>query len=242
MKDHEDAFGHALLDFYEGKEAQIIIERDDGNLDVTAEPEIYFREFNEWREHEQKAMHSVKGRVLDLGSGAGRHSLFLQRRGHDIVALDNSPLAIEVAKRRGVRNKALMPVTQVSSILGVFDSIIMMGNNFGLVASRKRAKWLFRRFYSMTSSEARIVATTLDPYNTNDPFHFAYHERNRQRGRMGGQVRIRARYRSIKGRWFDYLFVSIEEMEEIIDNTGWMVRKIIESKRPEYAAILEKAW
>jgi SAM-dependent methyltransferase len=241
MKDHEDAFGHALHDYIQGKAVPIVIERDDGNLDVTGDPASYFRDYDEWDEYECEAMNAVRGRVLDLGCGAGRHSLYLQKRGHDVVALDNSPVAIEVVKRRGVRNTALIPVTQVSSKLGVFDTIVMMGNNFGLLADKRRAKWLLRRFYKMTTPDARIVATSLDPRLTDNPLHLAYHDRNQQRGRMIGQVRIRVRYRNLKGLWFDYLFVSIEEMEEICRGAGWMTSKIIESDRPVYAAIIEKA-
>ena len=240
MEDRKDAFGHALLDYYHGKEAQIVIERDDGNLDVSAEPEIYFQEYGEWKEYEQKAMKPARGRVLDLGSGAGRHSLYLQSLGHDVLALDNSPLAIEVVRSRGVQNSVVLPATQVSSKLGVFDTIIMMGNNFGLVGNRRRARWLFRRFHSITSGEAKIIATSLDPHTTDDPLHLAYHQRNRQKGRLVGEVRIRVRYRSYIGSWFDYLLASREEMEELIDDTGWQVRNVITSDEPVYAAIIEK--
>ena len=240
MKDHEDAFGHALLDCYLGEKAQIIIERDDGNLDVSGEPEIYFREFDQWEEYDRRAMAHVSGRALDIGSGAGRHALYLQGKGHVVVALDNSPLAIEVMKRRGIREVALMPATKISSKLGVFDSIIMMGNNFGLVANKRRAKWLFRRFYSISNSEAKIIATSLNPQTTTDPLHLAYHERNRQRGRMPGQVRIRVRYRNYIGLWFDYLLASLEEMKSLIRGTGWYVSEVIESEGPIYVAIMAK--
>ncbi|HET6445721.1 MAG TPA: methyltransferase domain-containing protein [candidate division Zixibacteria bacterium] len=240
MEDRKDAFGHALLDYYHGKEAQIVIERDDGNLDVSAEPEIYFQEYGEWKEYEQKAMKPARGRVLDLGSGAGRHSLYLQSLGHDVLALDNSPLAIEVVRSRGVQNSVVLPATQVSSKLGVFDTIIMMGNNFGLVGNRRRARWLFRRFHSITSGEAKIIATSLDPHTTDDPLHLAYHQRNRQKGRLVGEVRIRVRYRNYIGSWFDYLLASREEMEELFDDTGWQVRNVITSDEPVYAAIIEK--
>ncbi len=240
MKDKEDAFGHALLDHFLGEEAQIIIERDDGNLDVSGKPEIYFREFDQWEEYDRRAMAHVSGRALDIGSGAGRHALYLQGKGHSVVALDNSPLAIEVMKRRGVREVALMPATQISSKLGVFDSILMMGNNFGLVANRRRAKWLFRRFHSITTPEAIVIATSLDPLTTTDTRHLDYHERNRQKGRMPGRVRIRVRYRNYIGLWFDYLLASLEEMKSLISGTGWYVTEVIESDGPVYIAIIAK--
>ena len=207
MKNHEDAFGHALLDYFLGEEAQIIIERDDGNLDVSGEPEMYFREYDQWEEYERIAIAHGSGRILDI---------------------------------RGVREVVLMQAARISSKLGIFDTILMMGNNFGLVANKRRAKWLLRRFHSMTTTEAKIIATTLNPLATTDPCHLDYHERNRQKGRMPGQVRIRARYRNYIGNWFDYLFVTLDEMNSITDETGWYVSKVIESEGPVYAAIIAK--
>ena len=240
MEDEKDAFGHALYEHFLGTEAPIIIERDDGNIDVSADTDMYFREYELWEQSERSAIDQAVGRVLDIGAGAGRHALHLQNHGHDVVALDNSPLAIEVMKLRGIRNTALMPVTQVSSKLGIFDTIIMMGNNFGLAANEKRAKWLFRRFYSLTPPDARVIATSLDPQTTTDPIHLAYHERNRRRGRLPGQVRIRARYRIYIGEWFEYLLVSQPEMEDILTGTGWHVESVIASDSPVYFATIRK--
>jgi 2-polyprenyl-3-methyl-5-hydroxy-6-metoxy-1,4-benzoquinol methylase len=66
-----------------------VIERDDGFVD----PEFvsgYFTEFRNWGLLERSAMRSVRGRVLDVGCGAGRVALYLQRRGHDVVGIDVS--------------------------------------------------------------------------------------------------------------------------------------------------------
>jgi hypothetical protein len=116
----------------------------------------------------------------------------------------------------------------------------MMGNNFGLFANFRRARWILRRWHSMTSPDGRIIAQTLDPYQTENPDHLAYHAWNRQRGRMGGQARIRVRYKRSIGRWFDYLFVSQEEMRDLVVGTGWHVARTILSSGPTYVAVLEK--
>ena len=135
----------------------------------------------------------------------------------------------------------LLSVTQVSvNKLGMFDSIVMVGNNFGLFGSPKRARWLLRRFHTMTTKHGRIVAETTDPYATDDPVHLAYQERNRARGRMSGQFRHRERYRNLKGPWFDWLFVSRDEMREIVAGTGWAVRKFVEPEGDQYVAVIEK--
>ena len=105
----------------------------------------------------------------------------------------------------------------------------------------RKAQRLLRKFHKMTSEHALIIATTRNPYKTDDPVHLEYHKSNKRKGRMGGQVRIRSRFRQYIGRWFDYLLVSEEEMKEILLNTGWRVRDFLDSENSNYLAIIEKA-
>ena len=86
---------------------------------------------------------------------------------------------------------------------------------------------------------ARILATSRDPYGTDDPDHRAYQELNRRRGRMPGALRVRVRHRRVKGPWFDYLIVSPEEMREIVAGTGWRVGRVIPGE-PLYGAVLDR--
>ena len=101
----------------------------------------------------------------------------------------------------------------------------MLGNNFGLFASAAKTKCLLRRFRTMTSSGATLIVGSLNVYETKDPDHLAYLAANRARGRMSGQIRMRARYRRFVTPWFDYLMVSPEEMDTLLEGTGWRVAK-----------------
>ncbi|MGD0177359.1 MAG: class I SAM-dependent methyltransferase [Candidatus Bathyarchaeia archaeon] len=242
MEDRQDAYGHQMYDYLRKiREVSEIVERDDGFFGVSTGAKYYFSEYSSWHDRERKAMRYVTGRVLDVGCGAGRVSLYLQKKGFDVLGLDVSPQAIRVCKIRGIKNARVMPITKISSKLGRFDTVIMFGNNFGLFGSRKRAKWLLKRFHRMTTEHARIVAETLDPYNTNDPAHLHYHKLSRRRGRMAGQLRIRVRYREYATPWFDYLLVSKREMRDILKGTGWRLKRTLDSSRsPAYIAVIEK--
>ncbi len=241
MKREHDAYGHAIYAAYKGEGFFEIIERDDGFVSGMAE-NVYFAEFKDWPEHEQKSIALATGRILDIGSGAGRVSLFLQEKGHDVLAIDNSPLALKVCRLRGVQHTKLMSVTRlgIGARIGMFDTVVMFGNNFGLFGSFKRAKWLLRRFYSITSPKALILAETLDPYKTTESDHLAYHRFNRSRGRMSGQTRLRILFRKYRSPWFDYLLVSQEELCRILKDTGWELRETIPSNGPLYIAVIEK--
>ena len=242
LTDNQDAYGHLLSDYHNGKENVEIVEREDGFIDVSRfGPSNYFAQHTDWAEHQKLAIEHAIGRALDIGSGAGRHSLYLQEHGHDVLGTDISPLAIQTCQSRGLKNALVIPITQLSSKIGIFDTILMMGHNFGLVGSYKRAKWLLRRFAAMTTKSAKIIAETMDPYQTEEPCHLAYHQFNRDRGRMSGQLRLRIRYRQYTTPWFDYLFVSKTEMEDILDATAWQVERYIDAANtPTYVAVLTK--
>jgi SAM-dependent methyltransferase len=241
VKDREDAFGHMLLDFHENRRhGSEIVERDDGYIDAAQGPSAYFAQYEDWGPHERRAMEHARGRVLDIGCGAARHALFLQRKRMSVLGIDVSPLAVKTARARGLRKAAVLSVTQVSRRLGTFDTILMLGNNFGLFGSRDRARWLLRRFAGATSDGARIIAESNDVYRTDVRAHLRYHQRNRARGRMPGQVRIRIRYGTYATPWFDYLLVAPREMAEVIEGTGWSIERILKSGGAPYIAIIRK--
>jgi SAM-dependent methyltransferase len=167
-------------------------------------------------------------------------ALYLQERGHEVVGIDLSPLAVEVSRRRGVRNARELTVTRVGRNLGLFDTIVMFGNNFGLMGSRRRAPWLMRRFRSIANEGARILAESVNPYKTENEEHLAYHEHNRRRGQMAGQLRIRIRHRQYATPWFDYLLASPEEMAELAEGTGWELERVIDVGEHVYVGVLER--
>lgn len=241
LRDYQDAYGHEVYDYLKDKRGQgEIVERGDGYIDVSGGLKAYFSEYKDWPPHEKKAIRHARGRVLDIGSGAGRHSLYLQGKGLEVLGIDNSPLAIEVCKLRGLRNTKVMSITQINSKLGVFDTILMMGNNFGLFGSFKGTRRLLKKLSKITSGNGRIIAGSNDVYKTETPEHLSYHELNRERGRMAGQIKLRVRYKKYTTPWFDYLMVSKEEMENILDGTDWEVNKFIESDGSVYIAIIDK--
>jgi SAM-dependent methyltransferase len=240
MKPEEDAVGQAMLAFSEKRRSFEVIEREDGYVEVT-NTRMYFDDFEHWSKDERKAIGLAWGRVLDIGCGAGRHSLHLQGKGLDVVAIDRSPLAVKVAKLRGVKNARIMPLEDIDFEPNSFDTILMLGGNFALVGSPERARRLFRKLYRMTSADALVIAQAVDPYGADNPAQLEYYALNRKKGKLPGQWRVRIRFHQYVTRWFDLLHNSKKEMREILSGTKWRVREFIDSETGNpYVAIIEK--
>nr|WP_111650845.1 methyltransferase domain-containing protein [Actinoplanes lutulentus] len=215
-----------------------VIERDDGLING-APADHYLDEPGDWQSYDRRALKLCRGRVLDIGAGAGRIAVELQRRGIAVTGLDTSAGAIEVARKRGVLDTVLTTVDEFARASVRYDTFLLLGNNLGLLESAERAPVFLAALARLAAPGARIVAQGSDPYGTRDPVHVAYHERNRQRGRLGGQLRLRLRYREVATEWFDYLNCSAAELETLLDGTGWRLKSIDDRDRPYYLAVME---
>lgn len=242
MKTDRDAYGRQLLAQYEGQEPTAeIVERDDGYVDTGSEAGAYFEPYSRWPAIEQRAIKFAQGRVLDIGCGAGRHALYLQEKGLDVTGIDSSPGAIKVCRLRGVKKALVRPISDLDKFkAGSFDTVLMLGNNFGLFGSAAGAERLLNKLSRITSSDAIIIAGTRDPHITTNADHLRYQRLNKKRGRLPGQIRLRVRFGKITGEWMDYLLASPREMETLLKGSGWEIERLIGTGEPSYFAIIRK--
>jgi SAM-dependent methyltransferase len=236
-----DAFGATLMECYEhgatpwsGVE---IVERDDGFIDC-GDASRYFWSYDQWGALDRWACAKVQGRVVDVGSGVGRASLYLQETGRSVLALDVSPLAAEVCRRRGVRDVVTGTLDDLARDgAGPFGSFLMLGNNLGLLGSAVEAPRLLATMATLAAPGAAIVGQGMDPYKTDRAVHHAYHAYNRSRGRMAGQIRMRIRHRELATDWFDYLFVTLDELASLLTPTRWRIEET-QVDGAQYAVVL----
>lgn len=233
MTTSEDPFGHAILDYFEGRNRQEA---------AAFGCRTWFSDHRDWLLRERKAIRYARGRVLDIGAAAGRHALYLQDRGHDVLAIDNSPLAISVCRKRGVRKAKALRVTNLSRRLGTFDTVLMLGNNFGLMGNLKRGQWLLRRLKGMTPCDGIILAGSGYSEDGQSPEFMARVAENREQGRLAGEFTLRPRYRRYVSSPIKWLYASKEDMMRILEGTGWQVKEFFDDDPPTsaFVALIEK--
>ncbi|SDY24339.1 Methyltransferase domain-containing protein [Micromonospora pattaloongensis] len=217
-----------------------IIERDDGL--INGAPAAHYLDGPEsWQPYDHRAVDRVRGEVLDIGAGAGRIALLLQERSVPVTGLDISPGALAVARRRGVRDLVRATVDEHAGSGRRYDTFLLLGNNLGLIEGRHRAAQFLAALAAMARPGAQVIAHGTDPYGTSDPVHTSYHQRNRDRGRLGGQLRLRLRYRDLATGWFDYLVCSPEELAGLVHGTPWRLVDVDLADAPYYLATLRLA-
>lgn len=154
-----DVFGSAIKDYYAGEEAIIETYSSIGGWDKL--PVKYlFRSFDNMPVIEQTALNMVSGSVLDLGCGAGSHSLYLEKKGVEVKAIDISEGAIEVCKLRGLKNAELTNLWDLKDLK--FDSILSLMNGAGICGSMNRVPEFLNHLKSLLLPEGQILIDSSD--------------------------------------------------------------------------------
>ncbi|MEU0030849.1 methyltransferase domain-containing protein [Streptomyces sp. NPDC006335] len=235
-----DAIGHLLARAWnlQGSPGQVfeIIERSDGFVGVCDAAE-YFAPYAQWPEREQELLEACRGRVLDVGCGAGRHLVHLQERGHTVLGLDSSLGAVEICEKRGTPAQ-LGTAQDIPCADKTFDTILALGANLGLLGGREEAQATLQEWARVAAPGAQVLATGRDPYASQGQIHSDYHQANRAAGRMAGQLRIRIRSGALASPYFDYLYASLAELTQLLAPSPWALKHTIEDTHGGYGVIL----
>ena len=156
-----DIFGHCLLDYLHGHEGAALTVYSD-KADTEEWPmKIFFRSWADMPALERRALKACRGTVLDLGAGAGSHSLKLQEMGLEVDALDISEGAAEVMRSRGVSNVFCADLWSFEPSRA-YDTIIMPMNGIGLAGTLDRVSELLRRLRGWLAPKGQILVESCD--------------------------------------------------------------------------------
>ena len=157
----KDLMGRAIWDyFYQENPEDLQTETSISELDDL--PISYlFRNYKEMNALEKKALDLSFGKVLDVGAGAGSHSLYLQnKRNLDVAALDISPKSIEICKARGVKNAVCEDFLKFSD--SKFDTILLLMNGTGIFQSLKNVDQYLQKLKNLISENGQILLDSTD--------------------------------------------------------------------------------
>jgi 2-polyprenyl-3-methyl-5-hydroxy-6-metoxy-1,4-benzoquinol methylase len=185
-------YARAILDHHHGtKEAPITIERDDGHtedLDV----DVFFREI--WPS-DRRAIDLCRGKVLDIGAGAGVHSLELQEKDLEVHAIDILREAAEVMRGRGVKQVTRQDVMEIQS--GDYDTLLLLGRGIGFVEDLSGLDRFLRHSRNLVVDGGQLLLDSSDVTKDSRTFHADY----QKAVSMPADIRVGSDFDSGTGIW-----------------------------------------
>ncbi len=223
-----DVFGDALLDFYKRGETAILWLYNSYDQPEEMPIDIFFRTENEMPELEKIALAQCKGKVLDVGAGAGSHALILQKLGFDVTAIDISAKAIQIMKDRGLKKAIELDIFKVSD---KYDTLLFMMNGIGLTGTLPGLVDFLGNAKKMISPNGQLI---FDSSNIT----YLYADSARPENKYFGEVSYCYEYKKQKGNWFNWLYIDEETLIQIATQCGWNCEIIFDDGEDQYLARL----
>jgi len=233
-----DPWSEIMKDAANGIEGEYYIEREDGRVE-TLPVEGYVRPLLQWDDLERLGIQHAKGKVLDIGCGAGRVLVHLKDLGYEVVGIDFAPGSVEACKKRGIKNVYQRSTGNLDFPDGEFDTIVMYGNNFGVLGDDDSIIKMLQSFHRITSEEGIIIAGSSDVVKTDMKVHLDYHLFNVERNRPKGLITLRVKYKDLVGDWGNLRLATPEEMEYLAEQSGWKLERKYQ-KGTTYVGVLVK--
>jgi SAM-dependent methyltransferase len=212
----------ALLDHAHGRDVRTpTLEVDGGDTIPAIHPEWFFRDFDDWDWWERELLPSIdKGPVLDLGAGAGRSALYFQDRGLEVTAVDSSPGAAEVCRRRGVRDARVGDLNDPPTDRE-WQAVLLLCGNLGLGGTWEGNRRLLARLARSSVPGALLVGDSVDP-------------------RGSAEIRLRLHYRDVVTSWWEQCNVARAALPALVDGTGWAIARHL-ADGVDHAVLLRRA-
>lgn len=156
----KDLFGKSILDYQTNNSPEDLITETSISEADEMSVSYLFRSYDEMPKLEQKALQLCKGKILDVGCGAGSHSLYLQKQGFDVTAIDISENAIEACQLRGLKKARVQNVLDIEN--EKFDTIILLMNGTGIFGTLKETSKYLQKLKSLLSPNGQMLIDSSD--------------------------------------------------------------------------------
>ena len=161
----KDLFGKAILDYQTNNSPEDLITATSISDEDEMSVAYLFRSFEEMPVLEQKALQLAKGTILDVGCGAGSHSLYLQKEQKlEVTSIDISENAVQACKLRGLQNVNVQNILEmeVDDLHAKFDTILLLMNGTGIFGTLKNTPQFLQKLKTLLNPKGQILIDSSD--------------------------------------------------------------------------------
>jgi len=230
----KDLFGKAILDFQTNNSPEDLV--TETNISETDEMSVayLFRSFNEMPKIEQKALQLAKGKILDVGCGAGSHSLYLERKGFDSTAIDISPNAVKACRLRGLKNVKVQNLLETEN--EKFDTILLLMNGTGIFGTLIQTSTYLQKLKSLLNPNGQILIDSSDIiYMFDQGKDGSYMV---PAGQYYGELVFTIHYKNESEKPFPWLYLDYNTLQNVAHVNGLECELIVEGNHFDYLAKL----
>ncbi len=227
----KDPLGTMVNDFYCG-DSEAFLNVWSSTLEMsTMQGTTMFREFEKMNDVEKCALAACRGRILDVGAGAGCHSLELQSRGLDVNAIDISPGCVEVMRRRGIKKPYHRNILDLNNFR--YDTILMLMNGIGICSSLDGLNLFIQHLDTLLAPGGQLLADSTDLTKKFLENGVAVYDEN---GGYCGETDFVMIYKGLRSDPFSWLYVDFEMLHTICNFHGFQCDKLLEMEENHFLA------
>ena len=231
----KDLFGKAILDYQTNNSPEDLITETSISEADEMSVAYLFRSYTEMPKLEQKALQLAKGKVLDVGCGAGSHALYLQEKSFDVTAIDISGNAIKACELRGLKKAKVQDIMQLEGYK--FDTILLLMNGAGMCGKLKNIPNFLQKLKALLTDDGQILVDSSDIIYMFDededggkwiPTDVDYY----------GEVIFDIAYKGEKENSFDWMYIDYNTLQNAAISNGLQCKLILEGEHFDYLAKL----
>ncbi len=207
-----DIYGQALQDFYNQQPEEKLWLNNNYGEPEEMPTEVFFRGEDEMPEAELLALQLCRGKVLDIGAGAGSHTLVLQHRGFEVTALEVSPGAAAVMQKRGVKTVEQQDVFQYKT--EKFNTLLLLMNGIGLTQNLAGLERFLQHAKQLLLPGGQLIFDSSD-------ITYLYEDLPLPKNKYYGEIRYQYEYKNQQGNWFNWLYIDQETLKAHAQKQGW---------------------
>lgn len=222
----KDVLGQAITDHYHKTSTGKLWVHNKYGPREEMPVEIYFRNADDMPELEWMALQHCRGRILDIGAGAGSHALFLQQTGMNTTALDISPKAANVIKARGVKNILCQDFFTLHA-RKKYDTLLLLMNGIGLAGTLDGLRIFFQKARTLLRPGGQLIFDSSD-------IAYLYRGQPPKGAPYYGEVLYQYEYRRMRSDWFNWLFIDRKTLTALAKEEGWKVELLFKDRSGQY--------
>lgn len=192
----------------------------------------YFRDLAQMPALEHIALHHCKGKIADIGAGAGSHALWLQENGYEVSAFEISPLAVAVVRDRGILSVHEQDIFKYTG--PAFDTLLLLMNGIGLCQSLDGLDLFLEKAKTWVRPGGQILFDSSD-------IAYLYKDALPDDHRYYGEIDYQYQYKRTRSEWFSWLYIDRTTLRRRAMQCGWTMHLITEDQFGQYLVSLQES-